>query len=281
MSSRTGKWSIPFRSGTWSRLRQLRADFLKRAFFVSGVRDISAVNIYFAPRLALIALLLGGGAHGISAEPGVVSVSANADQIGLTLQGGTRELEVVELGPHQFARDAASAPVVLRIEPGQESKISTPRFKDGRDRLYDGFMARVPGGETVGPLRHVEELRGVSKNADPIPPAASRKGLQVQMTDDAIALGIKHAAINVDLASLIDPAGAPDSLAWPMDGTEFHFRRPLVERNDKTIAAPEQGRDSSNTDPAQLQKPGPGGHRDHETAPGGKRISRVRSGDST
>ena len=29
-----------------------------------------------------------------------------------------------------------------------------------------------------------------SKNSDPIPEAASKKGLQVQMTDDALALGV-------------------------------------------------------------------------------------------
>src|SRR6185295_13676833 len=38
--------------------------------------------------------------------------------------------------------------------------------------------------------------------------SSSKKGLQVQMTDDALALGVKHAAINVNLAQL----GAPSAL---------------------------------------------------------------------
>ena len=38
----------------------------------------------------------------------------------------------------------------------------------------------------------------------PFPTPPSKKGLQVQMVDDALALGIKHAALNVNFAQLLD-----------------------------------------------------------------------------
>jgi hypothetical protein len=38
----------------------------------------------------------------------------------------------------------------------------------------------------------------------PFPTPSSKKGLQVQMVDDAMALGIKHAALNVNFAQLLD-----------------------------------------------------------------------------
>src|SRR5262245_19291493 len=60
-------------------------------------------------------------------------------------------------------------------------------------------------------------------------PAASKKGLQVQMVDDALALGIRHAALNVNLTSLIDPTHRPDNLSWTLDGETFHFHRGAVE----------------------------------------------------
>ena len=44
-------------------------------------------------------------------------------------------------------------------------------------------------------------------NPEPYPQPSSKKGLQVQMVDDAIALGIRHAALNFNLAQLIDPRG--------------------------------------------------------------------------
>ena len=49
------------------------------------------------------------------------------------------------------------------------------------------------------------------------------------MIDDALALGIKHAALNVGLTSLIDLDGHADSFRWQSDGRTFYFSRPAVE----------------------------------------------------
>ena len=43
----------------------------------------------------------------------------------------------------------------------------------------------------------------------PFPDQPNKKGLQVQMVDDALTLGIHHAAINVSYGSLFDLAGGP------------------------------------------------------------------------
>lgn len=43
-----------------------------------------------------------------------------------------------------------------------------------------------------------------SLTANNFPSTTSKKGLQVQMVDDAVALGIKHAALNVNFAQLLD-----------------------------------------------------------------------------
>ena len=49
------------------------------------------------------------------------------------------------------------------------------------------------------------------------------------LVDDALALGIHHAALNVWLSSYIDLAGRPGSLEWKTDGKAFHFHRGVVE----------------------------------------------------
>jgi hypothetical protein len=61
------------------------------------------------------------------------------------------------------------------------------------------------------------------------PLSAGLKGLQVQMIDDALALGIKHAALNVSLTSLIDLDGHASSFRWQGGGRTFYFSRPAVE----------------------------------------------------
>lgn len=57
------------------------------------------------------------------------------------------------------------------------------------------------------------------------------------MIDDAIVLGVKHAALNVDLAGLIDPSGRPDSFEFGSEGTECRFRRGAVESLDRQCKA--------------------------------------------
>src|SRR2546429_608101 len=73
-------------------------------------------------------------------------------------------------------------------------------------------------------------------NQEPFPIAASKKGLQVQMIDDALALGIKHAALNVNLASLLQLTNSSESLSWTnSDGQPFYFHAAHVQALDRPV----------------------------------------------
>jgi len=67
------------------------------------------------------------------------------------------------------------------------------------------------------------------------PEAKSKKGLQVELVDDALALGVQHATFNVNLCSLIDPDKAPESLPWQHAGKTFYFKSNAVESLDRQI----------------------------------------------
>src|SRR5256885_16334609 len=71
----------------------------------------------------------------------------------------------------------------------------------------------------------------------PFPEPASKKGLQVQMVDDALALGVKHAALNVNFAQLLAVTPATNDLPEHFDGREFSFRKAYVEHLDRQIKA--------------------------------------------
>ncbi len=72
-------------------------------------------------------------------------------------------------------------------------------------------------------------------NADPFPSPPNIKGLQVQMTDDAIALGIHHAGINVNLTALLDLSKKPDSPKRTVAGREFSFNAGYLASLDRQI----------------------------------------------
>ncbi|MBL8755464.1 MAG: hypothetical protein JNK15_19345, partial [Planctomycetes bacterium] len=75
-----------------------------------------------------------------------------------------------------------------------------------------------------------------AQDAAPYPTPKSKKGLQVQMVDDALALGIAHAGLNVDLGALCAPAGGADCVEWEHAGERFTFRMAPVAALDAQVA---------------------------------------------
>ena len=71
--------------------------------------------------------------------------------------------------------------------------------------------------------------------SEPYPAPASKKGLQVQMVDDAIALGIQHAALNVSVPSLVDLSARPESIQFTFEGSEYYFMPGAIARLDSEV----------------------------------------------
>jgi hypothetical protein len=71
------------------------------------------------------------------------------------------------------------------------------------------------------------------------PAAESKKGLQVEDVTDALALGIKHAAINVDLCRLVDVTSEKGANGaeprWTSAGRLFNFNVDYLRQLDRTI----------------------------------------------
>lgn len=72
-------------------------------------------------------------------------------------------------------------------------------------------------------------------NPEPFPDSVGKKGLQVQMVDDALALGVKHAALNVNLSSLLAPSPSSNAIAFSTGSKLFHFRKGPVAALDREI----------------------------------------------
>jgi Family of unknown function (DUF5722) len=169
---------------------------------------------------------------------GIQHVIATKDQIlisGLPDRGLVR---IVELQPFETV-SASSTGMVLKLLVETNSSARLPRFDGARDRIYSSFAALREGSDgtvaLLGTNRFVDEMREVAKWSEAFPQAASKKGLQVQMIDDAIALGIKHAALNVNLAQMIELGHQPDSLEWRLDGQTYHFDRHYLDTLDRQI----------------------------------------------
>lgn len=72
-------------------------------------------------------------------------------------------------------------------------------------------------------------------DSSPYPDPASRKGLQVQMVDDALELGVAHAVLNVNLSQLHSKAGDDSALLFEHGGRTWRFDRAYLESLDREI----------------------------------------------
>jgi hypothetical protein len=101
--------------------------------------------------------------------------------------------------------------------------ISPSVFLIGRMGFAIGLAATLAGGLAS------------SRYHEPYPEAFSKKGLQVELVEDALILGVKHAGLNFNLSQLIDPAGDLQNPSWEKEGRLFHFKRPYLEGMDRQV----------------------------------------------
>jgi len=78
---------------------------------------------------------------------------------------------------------------------------------------------------------------GTSRYNEAYPAAASKKGLQVEVVGDALTLGVKQAALNFNLAQLIDLRSDTNNPTWESAGRQFHFHRSYLAAMDRQIKA--------------------------------------------
>ena len=125
-------------------------------------------------------------------------------------------------------------PILETDTMAQNGYFSLPLDAGGCDGRFLYYLVSVDGTVIDG-ARYAEDMGAALRN-DPYPVTESKKGLQVTMVHDAINLGVKHAALNVNLGSFlwVSPVEG-DTIPYEFDGETFYFRRSVVEQNDARV----------------------------------------------
>lgn len=175
------------------------------------------------------ALILALVAASSACAAGVNNITASASELLFHLDAPATGLSLVELAPYETNANAGAI-VIAQLAATSTARI--PRFDGPRDRLYSGFVATrafASGREAIGAIRFAEDLDKLSRHRELHPTPANKKGIQVQMVDDALALGIRHSTLNFNLSGLIQLQPQPDSLKWEMDGQTYFFNRRYLD----------------------------------------------------
>ncbi|WP_206028734.1 DUF5722 domain-containing protein [Thalassoroseus pseudoceratinae] len=104
---------------------------------------------------------------------------------------------------------------------------ATPAGSNKRKRKSNG---NAPGKSTT-----TEDKQSDNRRSSRFPVTTSKKGLQVEIPEDAIELGVKHAVYNFNLTSLFATDGSLENLTWERNGRKFTFNRRYVEQQDAKI----------------------------------------------
>ena len=112
--------------------------------------------------------------------------------------------------------------------------FSLSRRLSGRDGLNFCYVVADKNGEVTG-KKYVEEILP-ARYGYPYPTAASKKGLQVTMTEDALALGIRHAALTANLGDfMMEYPDGGNTIYYRFEGKDYYIRRRVAEYMDSCI----------------------------------------------
>ncbi|MET3806153.1 hypothetical protein ABIB25_003162 [Nakamurella sp. UYEF19] len=196
----------------------------------------------------------------VVASPAAVGVgitSVIADTTSITVVGSlppaddsaVTTVDVYQLDPAQDDSQYATGTPVATISPSSASfRVSFPRLAEARDGYYSKYLAVAvaagAGGadgtsSPLGDAHYVDDVRFTATNTYPFPAIRDKKGLQVEMTDDAEQLGVRHGAINVAFNQLMlrEPVAPAATLTFTTDGRTFFFDRAYIESLDGQIKA--------------------------------------------
>ncbi|MBE6698326.1 MAG: hypothetical protein E7581_07375 [Ruminococcaceae bacterium] len=130
-----------------------------------------------------------------------------------------------------FCQDS---PVYSTEATAKDGCFTLPMTLNGYDGRFLYYRITEDGKPCTGAC-YCEDM-GDSPVQMPYPVTESKKGLQVTMVHDAINLGVKHAALNVNLGSFLwcEPVEG-DTIPFDFDGETFYFRKTVVEQNDARV----------------------------------------------
>ena len=114
------------------------------------------------------------------------------------------------------------------------NKDSIDRYCDGNDLLFCRFSV-IKDGKILEGKKYVEEIEDSIRDFD-YPVVDTKKGLQVTNVADAMELGVKHAALNVNEGDflLLRPEEG-NTIEFEYNGKTYYFNKRIVERNDSRV----------------------------------------------
>lgn len=196
---------------------------------------LAAVAVAAATLIGTAAPL--AAARAAEADVGIARVTVTDASVTVTGTAGTAAVDVYALDPTAGAAAWPGAtPVASAVPVAGRFSVTVPRRDGELDRYWDEFLA-VSDGTVLGGPHLPDDVQLHAANPQPYPQVADKKGVQVEMTDDAELLGVRHAAVNVafNQLMLLRDENPPATITFTDQGRTYFFDRAYVEGLDRQV----------------------------------------------
>lgn len=168
--------------------------------------------------------------------PTITGVTYGSNDVAVTGQAAAGATVEVSASSAALAEDGDRTSVSVTAGDDGSFRASLPsESESGEDLRYAEYTATAAGTDSGS--HFVDDVTAPSRADLPPTPVTSKKGLQVQLSDDAEDLGVQHAAINVSLGQImwVRPGSADATLEFRSGGRTFWFSRSALESLDRQV----------------------------------------------
>ncbi len=150
------------------------------------------------------------------------------------------KLYLFALAPGQTEADISGLEPIAEADAGESVKFKLPLVEKGISRLYYSFTAAFADGagayvKAVGSAGYVRNPEVLSQNDKPYTSGDTLKGLNAVYDNDAMALDIEHAVIEVAFEDYLLEAPSAESISYIFGGESFYLNKSAVEELDRRV----------------------------------------------
>lgn len=161
----------------------------------------------------------------------LLNITAEKDRMLLKTDGSVESVIVRVYSPASRERILIGE-FVVTLENGI---ALVPRMVNSRDSLTLRWEIEYEG-QIIKGKKYTEDLCFPSEYDYKYPETDSKKGLQVNMIQDAIELGVRHAAQNICIGDIMRPTGScKNPILFTYDGVEYTFDGDYIAGFDKRV----------------------------------------------
>ena len=169
------------------------------------------------------------GLQANAAAPIVQGISVDSKNIRINLSTiPPADCVVWEVAPYN------SIPTGAVFSKPDKKSLVISRYEGQRDRLTSGFEVKCDR-QLLDGVRYVTDFKNISKYHASYPVVKSIKGLQVVNIPDAVSLGVKHAAINLNQGDFMVAKPEAGCIKHQLNGQTFYFDGNMVTQFDKRV----------------------------------------------